>query len=122
MKKVIMIAACFGLTACSGPLSPMIARWSGEADLAKAENSKKVQVEDAKGRLEAAKLLAEAEIARAHGVAEANRIIGNSLKDNEGYLRYLYISNLEKAEQNGTTTIYIPTEAGLPILESNRRK
>lgn len=32
---------------------------------------------------------AQAEVERARGVAEANRITGDSLKDNEGYLRYL---------------------------------
>lgn len=121
MKKVIMLIACMGLTAC-GPLGPMFARWEGESALALAENSKKVQIEDAKGKLEAAKLLAAAEVERAKGVSQANAIIGDSLRNNEAYLRYLYISNLEKAEHNGATTIYIPTEAGLPILESNRRK
>lgn len=94
----------------------------GEAQLLEAENSKKIQIEDAKGKLQSAKLLAEAEIERAKGVAKANEIIGNSLKGNEGYLRYLYISNLEKAESNGSVnTIYIPTEAGLPILEAGKR-
>jgi hypothetical protein len=57
-------------------------------------------------------------IARAHGVAEANKIIGNSLKGNEAYLRYLWIHNL--AESKGDV-IYVPTEAGLPILEAGRR-
>lgn len=95
------------------------ARWDGEAELAKAENAKKVQIEDAKGKLESAKLLSQAEIERARGVAEANRIIGDSLKSNEAYLRYLWISNLEKAEGKGSV-IYVPTEAGLPILESDR--
>lgn len=121
MKTVILITVLLFFTSC-GPLGPMFARWEGESDLARAENSKKVQIEDAKGRLEAAKLLAAAEVERAKGVAEANKIIGDSLQNNEAYLRYLYISNLEKAEHNGATTIYIPTEAGLPILESNRRK
>lgn len=96
-------------------------RGQGLANLAQSESDKKIQVEEAKGKLEAAKYLADAEIARARGVAEANRIIGDSLKSNEAYLRYLYISNLEKAEANGSVnTIYIPTEAGLPILEAGR--
>lgn len=120
MKYIIAILL-LSTSAC-GPLAPMFARWDGEADLARAENTKKVQIEDAKGKLEAAKLLAGAEIERAKGVAEANKIIGSSLRENESYLRWLYISNLEKAEHNGAQTIYIPTEAGLPILESNRMK
>lgn len=94
----------------------------GEADLLESESSKKIAIESAKAKLESAKLLAQAEIERAKGVAEANKIIGDSLKNNEAYLRYLYISNLEKAEQSGAQVIYIPTEAGLPILESGKRK
>lgn len=119
MNKLFM-ALAFVLTGCSGPLSPMFSRWEGEAELARAEGGKKIQIEDAKGKLESAKLLAQAEIERAKGVSEANKIIGDSLKQNEAYLRWLYISNLEKVEGKGTV-IYIPTEAGLPILEAGKR-
>lgn len=94
----------------------------GEADLLEAESSKKIAIEAAKAKFESSKMLAQAEVERAKGVAEANKIIGDSLKNNEGYLRYLYISNLEKAEGGGSQVIYIPTEAGLPILESGKRK
>lgn len=92
---------------------------AGEAELRKAEYSKKVAVEEAKAKLESASMMAQAEVERAKGVAEANKIIGDSLKDNEAYLRYLWILGLSDA--NGET-VYIPTEAGLPILESTRRK
>ena len=121
MSKIVLVFGLLFLSGC-GPLGPMFSRWAGESDLARAEGSKKVQIEDAKGRLESAKLLAQAEVERAKGVAEANRIIGDSLKDSEGYLRYLYISNLEKAEAAGSSVYYIPTEAGLPILEAGKRK
>lgn len=95
----------------------------GKARLVEAESTKKIAIEDARAKLESAKMLAQAEIERARGVAEANRIIGDSLKGNEAYLRYLYISNIEKAENNGQiSTIYIPTEAGLPILEARDKK
>src|SRR3990170_3957810 len=62
------------------------------------------------------RLSGEAELAK--GVAQANEIIGQSLKGNEAYLRYLWIQGLE----NGTapTIVYVPTEAGLPILEAGR--
>lgn len=65
-----------------------------------------------------AALDAEAEVARARGVAEANEIIGASLRGNEAYLRYLWINNLDKGNSE---VIYVPTEANLPILEANRR-
>lgn len=95
---------------------------AGEAALLEAESSKKIAIESAKATLESAKMLAEAEVERAKGVAKANAIIGDSLKGNEAYLRYLYIANLDKAEANGSiNTIYIPTEAGLPILEARNK-
>lgn len=91
----------------------------GKKTLAEAEWNRKIQVYDAQAKQEAAKALAQVEIERAKGIAEANRIIGNSLHDNEGYLRYLWIQGLQSQTNS---TIYIPTEAGLPILEANRIK
>jgi len=52
-------------------------------------------------------------------VAKANKIIGDSLKDNESYLRYLWINGLSEKDNN--TVIYVPTEANLPILEAGKR-
>ena len=67
---------------------------------------------------DAASALAAAEVERARGVAQANAIIGDSLKGNEAYLRYLFI---EAFRTTPNQTIYIPTEAGLPILEATRQ-
>lgn len=91
---------------------------AGEAELKRAEQNRKITVEEAKAKLEAAKSLSAAEIERARGVAEANKIIGASLKGNEAYLRYLWINGL----QEGATpqVIYVPTEGGLPIMEAGR--
>ena len=52
-------------------------------------------------------------------MARANEIIGSSLKDNEGYLRYLWIQGLKT---NNKEVVYVATEANLPILEANRLK
>ena len=93
-------------------------KMEGEAILAHAQSSREVAVAEAKARMESASLLAEAEVLRAVGVAKANKIIGDSLKENEAYLRYLWINGLES---NNPTVIYVPTEAGLPILEAGRR-
>ena len=90
-------------------------RLTGEAELARAEYAKKVMVQDALARKESASNLAEAEVIRAEGVAKANKIIGDSLKDNEAYLRYMWIRGLEDGKNE---VIYIPTEAGLPLLEA----
>jgi len=90
---------------------------AGQAILAKANFSKQVAVQEAEAKMSAAKYLADAEVIRAHGVAKANHIIGQSLNNNEAYLRYLYINNLENTKNQ---VIYIPTEASLPILEASR--
>lgn len=94
-------------------------RLDGEAKLAHAQYEREVQVRDAQGKYEASSLLAKAEVERAKGVAEANKVIGTSLKGNEAYLRWLYIEGLK--EKTGEV-IYVPTEAGLPILEAGKRR
>lgn len=93
-------------------------RMEGEAKLAHAQAEREVQVRDAQGKLEASTLLANVDIERAKGVAAANKVIGSSLKDNEAYLRWLYIDGLK--DKTGEV-IYVPTEAGLPILEAGKR-
>ena len=112
---------------------------NGIANLKESEWSKQILIEEAKAKEAAALMqakarvtLAEAEgkakivqakaegqadIERAKAAAEANRIIGKSLKGNEEYLRYVWIKGLQ--EGNGER-IYIPTEAGLPILEAGK--
>lgn len=95
-------------------------RMEGQAILAHAQSSREVAVAEAKAKMESAELLAQAEVSRAKGVAQANQIIGASLKGNEDYLRYLWIQNLESIKEG--QVIYVPTEAGLPILEAGRLK
>jgi regulator of protease activity HflC (stomatin/prohibitin superfamily) len=94
------------------------AQMAGEAEFAQAEQNRRIAVLEAESKLDAAKSLAAAEVERARGVAQANAIIGESLKDNDAYLRWLWIENLDKG---GNSVIYIPTEAGLPILEAGKR-
>ena len=96
-------------------------RMSGAAAFAEAESSRNIKILEAKAAEEAARHLAKAEVERAKGVALANKIIGDSLKGNEDYLRYLWIHNLEAAESKGAEVIYVPTEANLPILEATRK-
>ena len=94
-------------------------KMEGEAELAKANFSKQVMVQEAQAKMDSATMLANAEVERAKGVAKANQIIGDSLKNNEDYLRYLFVNNLEHTQNQ---VIYVPTEANLPILESRRLK
>lgn len=116
---LLSIVCAIGMWGCP-QYNVYSSRMDGEAQLAHAEYAKKVQVQDAMAKLEAAKSLADAEIERARGISEANKIIGNSLKGHEEYLRWLYIEGLKDnpAEQ----VIYVPTEAGLPVLEAGRFK
>lgn len=91
----------------------------GQAQLAHAISSKEIAVAEAKAKMESAELLAKAEVLRAEGVAQANRIIGESLKGNEAYLKYLYINGIMESKIS-KEIIYLPTEAGIPILEAGR--
>lgn len=100
----------------------------GEANLRQQEWEKRILIEQARAendsatlkaeaRIKQARAESEAEIERAKGVAEANRIIANSLQGNEAYLRYLWIDKLS----DNQNVIYVPTETGLPILEAGKR-
>lgn len=105
---------------------PVYNVWSqslaGKAELQKAEYTRQVAVLEAQAKKDSAQQLADAEIIRATGVAKANQIIGNSLKDNREYLQYLYITGLEDGSKNGNVTIYVPTEGGMPVptLQMNK--
>jgi hypothetical protein len=91
----------------------------GRAELARAQQNKQIKIAEAEATKESSYALAQAEIIRAEGVAKANKVIGDSLKNNEAYLRYLYVNSLADKDNN---VYYIPTEAGLPILEAGNRK
>ena len=91
---------------------------AGMGKLAEAQSSRQIAVLEAEAKRESAAKLAEAEVARAKGVAEANRIIGDSLKGNEVYLHYLWIHGLQESKNE---IIYVPTEANMPILEAGKR-
>jgi regulator of protease activity HflC (stomatin/prohibitin superfamily) len=93
----------------------------GRAEYARAEQNRRIQILEAQARQESATLLAQAEVERAKGVAEANRIVGEGLKGHEEYLRYLWVMSLEHSAQRGNTVVYVPTEANLPVLEAGKR-
>jgi len=105
---------------------PVYNVWSqslaGKAELQKAEYTRQVAVLEAQAKKDSAQQLADAEIIRATGVAKANQIIGDSLKDNREYLQYLYITGLEEGSNKGNVTIYVPTEGGMPVptLQMNK--
>ena len=102
---------------------PIYNVWSseqnGKAQLAQAMYSKQVAVQEAQAKFDSSTLLANAEVERAKGVSQANKIIGESLKENEDYLRYLWITDVA-SNDSGKTVVYVPTETNLPILEATR--
>ncbi|MGV6801401.1 MAG: membrane protease subunit [bacterium] len=121
MSSLFSFIVVLGLIAAAMFIFPQWNVWraelAGKAALAEAENARQVAIEEAKAQEMAAEHYARAEIARAKGVAEANRIVAEGLGGPEGYLRYLWIQKLGDNKQD---VIYIPTEAGVPILEAGR--
>ncbi len=95
---------------------------AGRAAYEEAVQNRRIRVLEAQAALDAARLTAQAEVERARGTNEANRIMAESLGGPENYLRWAYIDMLrETADQQDRQIIYIPTEAGMPILEAGRR-
>ena len=115
-----LVGAIAALILIAMALLPRYSVWqqemSGRAELAKAEQNRQIKIQEAKALKESAQYQAEAEIERAKGVAEANKIIANSLKDNESYLKYLWVNAM--SEKENVTTVYIPVgQNGLPIMK-----
>ena len=123
---IIGVSFLVSLLVISSVVGPLYNVWAqsleGKAELQKAEFTRQVAVLEAKAKLDSAKELAQAEVERAKGVAQANQIIGDSLKGNREYLQYLYITGLEEGSQKGNVTIYVPTEGGMPVptLQMNK--
>ena len=119
VKRVAGIAFLITVLSMSG--CPTYNVWkqglTGKAELARAQQNRQITIEEALALKESATYKKEAEIIRAEGVKGANAIIADGLGGPEGYLRYLYIDALDSGK---CQTIYVPTEAGLPIMEATR--
>lgn len=90
---------------------------AGKAEMAKAEQNRKILIEEAKARLEAEKLNAQAEVERARGMAEAMKLENGTL--NTTYNQYLFIRTLEKLADKGSLPqiIYMPAEGLVPVMD-----
>lgn len=114
---VIIVILMFGL--------PLYNVWqqemAGKAEMAKAEQNRKILIEEAKARLEAEKLNAQAEVERARGMAEAMRLENGTL--NTTYNQYLFIRTLEKLADKGDLPqiIYMPSEGLVPVLDVSKK-
>lgn len=124
MMKIILMLAILSLSNCGivalfvPSVRVMIEEQNGKAEFARAESTRQIRVLEAKAELESAELRGKAEIIKAEATAKANQILGDSLKNNENYLRYMWIQQINADKE----VYYIPTEAGLPILEAGKRK
>jgi regulator of protease activity HflC (stomatin/prohibitin superfamily) len=119
MRNVITIAVAFVLSlfVIDAIVGPIYRVWeqsqTGRAELARAESNRQIAVLEAQAKKDSAQQLAEAEVIRAQGVAKANSIIGESLKDNPAYLQYLWIT---EGEKDSNRTVYmIPSNGGAPV-------
>lgn len=120
--KAVIIASVLGIVVIISLMIglPVYNVWRsnkmGVAEYVRAEQNRKIKIEEAKANLEAEKLNAQAEIERAKGAAEAIRIENGSITPT--YIQYLWVRQ-QNANVNNKI-IYIPTEAGLPILEAGK--
>lgn len=95
---------------------------AGKAAFQRAEQDRRIRVLEAQAILDSSKLTAEAEVERAKGTNASNEIMAQSLGGPDNYLRWSYIHMLEETAGKGDRqVIYLPTEAGMPILEAGKR-
>ena len=85
LSAFVIIILMFGLPTYNVWQQEMV----GKAEMAKAEQNRKILIEEAKARLEAEKLNAQAEVERAKGMAQAMQIENGTL--NSVYNQYLFI-------------------------------
>ena len=86
---------------------------SGKAELKEAEWNRQIAIEEAEAEKASATLKAEADIIRAGGIAEANRIISATLT--KEYITWKWVEGLH---DGSSVVIYVATVANLPILEA----
>lgn len=111
---LVLIVASMGIM-------PIYTVWSqkkqGEADLAQAISEQNIRVARAQSRLDAADLNRKAAIIEAQAVSEQIKEIGETLTEHGLYLRWQWI---EMMKERSGTTVYVPTEANIPILEAKK--
>lgn len=112
---IVSLLVATGLMAGCAYVKPQYdvysAKMEGEAELAKASQNRQIIVQEAEANK-------TSEILRAEGTAKANAIIGNSLKENSDYLRWMWLNNI--SNEKNKTVIYTPTDGMIPVLETGR--
>ena len=123
ISMVVLLAIILGIALVGMPTYNVYSKqMKGKAAYEEAVQNRRIRVLEAQAALDSAQLTAQAEVARARGTNEANRIMAESLGGPDNYLRWAYINMLEETAGKGDrSVIYLPTEAGMPILEAGRR-
>lgn len=107
---IIVFIICLGLSAAVIFGYPNYMVWEqgkqGEAALAKATQDRQIKVQEA-----------EAEQEAASKQAEANRILGESVREYPEAMEQKWV---EAIANTSNQVIYLPTEASVPITESGR--
>jgi len=91
---------------------------AGQADLQRARNEQQIQIARAQSRLDAAELNKKAAVIEAQAVALQIEAIGKQLTEHDLYLKWQWIKMMEDRPES--STIYVPAEANILILEANR--
>ena len=113
VARVVVVAVVAGLSPLAMWGIPTYGVWRqgliGQASLARAEQEKRIAVEQAKAEVESAKLR-----------AEAIEIVGLASQKFPEYRTQEFIGAFADAMQNGNIdkVIYVPTEANIPIIEA----
>jgi hypothetical protein len=126
-KIVAVILAIGSLTSCydfNRKQERLDRENEGKGILMKAKYEKQAKIEEAKANYESAKLEAQTKQIRAESNSKANAIealakakaikfVSDAIQNNPDYIKYIMVDGM----YNHGKTIYIPTEAGLPIIE-----
>lgn len=96
---------------------PMYRVWQqgleGQARLARADQERRILVTQAQAEKDAAQLR-----------ADAIKIMGAAAKDFPEYRQQEFMASFGEALREGNIqqVVYVPTEAGIPVLEANRAR
>lgn len=121
-----VVIGCLGFWLFWMAASPPYYVWQqslvGEAELKRAQQNRKIIIEQAEAEKEASILRAQAEEDAAVFRANAIQVVGAAAKEFPEYRQQEFIGAFGRALENENigTMIFVPTEANIPITEAGR--
>ena len=118
IATLVLGSSLYGVVAAYQPFKVWVAGYTvkqerliGEAEFVRAEQNRRILVEQARAEKDAAKLR-----------AEAIQIVGQAAKDFPEYRYQEFLGAFGEALQNDNFSkiVFIPTEANIPITEAGR--